>query len=131
MLAGLFAVLALIALTGLLTASAVGLRDHLRDVGALRAMGMTPRQVLGSLVTRTTVLALVGTGAGIATGTALTPYLIDLAGRAYGIGAGLGSYPSASATLVAGGAVLLMAAAAAIIPARRAAEMPIAAALSR
>ncbi len=126
MLAGLFVVLALIALTGLLTASAVGLRDHLRDVGALRAMGMTPRQVMSSLVTRTTVLALVGTAVGMAVGTILTPRLIDVAGQAYGVGAGLGSSPSAGATLAAGGAVLIAAAAAAVIPARRAAEMPIA-----
>lgn len=129
MLAGLFIVLALIALTSLLTASAVGLRDHLRDVGALRAMGMTPRQVMSSLVTRTTVLALVGTAAGMICGTALTPRLIDVAGQAYGIGAGLGSSPSAAATLAAGGAVLVIAAAAAILPARRAAAMPIAATL--
>ena len=126
MLAGLFVVLALIALTSLLTASAVGLRDHLRDVGALRAMGMTPRQVMSSLVTRTTVLALFGTAVGMACGTAVTPHLIDVAGQAYGVGAGLGSSPSAAATLAAGGVVLLAAAAAAIIPARRAAEMPIA-----
>ena len=126
MLVGLFVVLALIALTSLLTASAVGLRDHLRDVGALRAMGMTPRQVMSSLVTRTTVLALIGTAVGMACGTAVTPHLIDAAGQAYGVGAGLGSSPSAAATLAAGGVVLLAAAAAAIIPARRAAEMPIA-----
>ena len=126
MLAGLFVVLALIALTSLLTASAVGLRDHLRDVGALRAMGMTPRQVMSSLVTRTTVLALVGTAVGMVCGTGLTPHLINVAGQAYGVGAGLGSSPSAGATLAAGGAVLIAAAAAAVIPARRAAEMPIA-----
>jgi putative ABC transport system permease protein len=126
MLVGLFVVLALIALSCLLTASAVGLRDHLRDVGALRAMGMTPRQVMSSLVTRTTVLALIGTAVGMVCGTAVTPHLIDAAGQAYGVGAGLGSSPSAGATLAAGGVVLLAAAAAAIIPARRAAEMPIA-----
>ncbi|HET7014934.1 MAG TPA: FtsX-like permease family protein [Streptosporangiaceae bacterium] len=126
MLAGLFVVLALIALTSLLTASAVGLRDHLRDVGALRAMGMTPRQVMSSLVTRTTVLALLGTAVGMVAGAKLTPHLIDVAGQAYGVGAGLGSSPSAGATLAAGGAVLIAAAAAAVIPARRAAEMPIA-----
>jgi putative ABC transport system permease protein len=129
LLAGLFIVLALIALTSLLTASAVALRDHLRDVGALRAMGMTPRQVMSSLVARTTVLALVGTAAGMVCGTVLTPKLIDVAGQAYGIGAGLGSSPSASATLAAGGVVLVIAVAAAIVPARRAAEMPIAATL--
>lgn len=127
MLAGLFVVLALIALTSLLTASAVALRDHLRDVGALRAMGMTPRQVMSSLVTRTTVLAFVGTAGGMVCGIVLTPKLINVAGQAYGIGAGLGSSPSVSATLAAGGAVLVIAAAAAIIPARRAADMPIAA----
>lgn len=126
MLTGLFIVLALIALTSLLTASAVGLRDHLRDVGALRAMGMTPGQVMSSLVARTTVLALVGTAAGMVCGTMLTPPLIDVAGQAYGIGAGLGSSPSAGATLAAGGAVLIAAAAAAFIPARRAAATPIA-----
>jgi putative ABC transport system permease protein len=126
LLAGLFAVLALIALTSLLTASAVGMRDHLRDVGALRAMGMTPRQVMSSLVTRTTVLALVGVAVGMACGTAATPHLIDVAGQAYGVGAGLGSSPSVGATLAAGGLVLLAAAAVAIIPARRAARMPIA-----
>ncbi len=129
LLGGLFIVLALIALTSLLTASAVGLRDHLRDVGALRAIGMTPGQVMGSLVTRTIVLALVGTATGIVCGTLLTPPLIDIAGQAYGIGAGLGSSPSAGATLLAGGAVLLAAALAAIVPARRAARMPIAVAL--
>ncbi len=128
MLAGLFIVLALIALTSLLTASAVGLRDHLRDVGALRAMGMTPRQVMSSLVARTTALALVGTAAGMVCGTAATPPLIDVAGQAYGIGAGLGSSPSAGATLAAGGLVLAAAAGAAIVSARRAAAMPIAAA---
>jgi putative ABC transport system permease protein len=129
MLGGLFGVLALIALTSLLTASAVGLRDHVRDIGALRAMGMTPRQVMSSLVARTTVLALIGTVAGMILGTILTPPLIDVAGRAYGVGAGLGSSPSAGATLAAGGVVLGAAVAAAIIPARRVADMPIAASL--
>lgn len=129
MLAGLFIVLALIALTSLLTASAVGLRDHLRDVGALRAMGMTPRQVMSSLVTRATVLALIGTAVGVACGTMLTSPLINVAGRAFGIGAGLGSSPSAGAALAAGGAVLIAAAMAAFIPARRAAATPIAATL--
>ena len=42
--------LALIGLTNLITASLVGLRDHLRDVRVLRAMGLTPLQVLASLV---------------------------------------------------------------------------------
>ena len=56
-LAGLIAVLVFIAVTSLLTASLLGYRDHERDVGVLRAMGLTPLQVRGALMMRTTVLA--------------------------------------------------------------------------
>jgi putative ABC transport system permease protein len=129
MLAGLFIILALIGLTSLLTASAVGLRDHLRNVGALRAMGLTPRQVLGSLMTSMGVLALFATVAGGACGFALSPRLINLAGQAYGIGTGLGSPPSMTATLAAAAGVLAAAGAVAIIPAHRAARTPVAAML--
>ncbi len=130
MLAGLFVILAMVGLTSLLTASAVGVRDHLRDVGALRAMGLTPRQVLGSLMTRMAVLALFATAVGGAFGFAAAPLLINLAGQAYGIGTGLGSPPSITATLVAVAGVLAAAGAVAIIPAHRAAHTPVAAMLA-
>jgi putative ABC transport system permease protein len=129
MLSGLFFVLALIGLTSLLTASAVGLRDHLRDVGALRAMGLTPGQVIASLVMRISVLALIATAGGVAAGLTLSSRLINMAGRFYGIGAGLGSPPSARATLVAAVAAVAVAALAALIPAQRAARIPVAATL--
>jgi putative ABC transport system permease protein len=121
MLAAMFLVLALIGLTSLLTASAVGFRDHLRDVAALRAMGLTPAQVTVSLVARTAVLALIAAALGAAAGFALSSRLINLGGQVYGIGAGLGSPPSAEATLVAAAAAVTAAAAVALIPARRAA----------
>ena len=129
MLAGLFGILALIGLTSLLTASSVGLRDHLRDVGALRAMGLTPRQVVGSLMTQMGVLALFATAAGGVCGFAVSPRLINLAGQAYGIGTGLGSPPSITATLAVAGGMLATAGAVAVIPARRAARTPVAAML--
>jgi putative ABC transport system permease protein len=124
MLAGLFAVLGLIGLTSLATASAVGLRDHLRDVAALRAMGLTPGQVTASLLIRTGVLALIATGLGVTAGFALSARLINLGGQVYGIGSGLGSPPSVTATLVAAAAAIAGAAATALIPARRAASTP-------
>ncbi|MGH3158319.1 MAG: FtsX-like permease family protein, partial [Streptosporangiaceae bacterium] len=129
MLAGLFAVLGLIGLTSLVTASAVGLSDHLRDVTALRAMGLTPAQVTASLLIRTGVLALIATVAGAAAGFALSARLINLGGQAYGIGSGLGSPPSVVATLVAVAAAIAAAAAVALIPARRAASTLVAATL--
>lgn len=126
MLAALFLILGLIGLTSLLTASAVGFRDHLRDVGALRAMGLTPGQVTACLVTRMAVLAVIATAIGAAAGSVLSARLINLGGQVYGIGAGLGRPPSAQATLVAVAAAILAAAAAGLIPARRAARTPVA-----
>jgi putative ABC transport system permease protein len=129
MLAGLFGVLSLIGLTSLLTASAVGLRDHLRDVGALRAIGLTPTQVVASLVTSMSVLALIAAAAGAGIGLSLSSRLINLAAQVYGIGAGLSSPPPVDATLAAAGAAVLAAALTALIPARRAARIPVAATL--
>jgi putative ABC transport system permease protein len=129
MLTGLLVVLGLIALTCVLTASAVGLRDHLRDVGVLRAMGMTQRQVATSLVTSTTVLALIAVAAGTIAGLALSSRLINLGAQAYGIGSGIGRPPSAAAIAIAVAVAVLATAAAAILPASRAARVPVAAAL--
>ena len=129
MLAGLFGILGLIGLTCLLTASAVGLRDHLRDIGALRAMGLTPAQVVASLVTRMSVLALTAAVVGVAAGLSLSSRLINLAAQVYGIGAGLSSPPPAGATLTAATVAITAAALVALIPARRAARIPVAATL--
>ncbi|HZC42484.1 MAG TPA: FtsX-like permease family protein [Streptosporangiaceae bacterium] len=126
MLAGLFAVLALIGLTSLLVAAAVGLRDHLRDVGVLQAMGLTPRQVMAAMVTSTSVLALTATLTGAAAGTAASAWLINLGGRFYGIGAGIGSAPPAVSVVAAVATAVTVATLAAIIPARRAALRPVA-----
>jgi putative ABC transport system permease protein len=129
MLVGLIAVLALIGLTSLFTASAVGLRDQLRDVGALRAMGLTPLQVMTALVTSTSVLALIAVAAGAAAGLSLSSRLINLAARAYGIGAGIGRPPTAAAMVVAIAAAVAVSGLTATIPARRIARMTVAAAL--
>jgi putative ABC transport system permease protein len=120
MLTGLIVILGLIGLTSLLTASAVGLRDHLRDVGVLRAMGLTPAQLMTTLVTSTTVLALTGVAAGTAAGAALAGRLINVGAQAYGIGAGIGRPPSVAGITVAVAIAVAAASATAILPARRA-----------
>jgi len=94
-LGALIVVLALIALTSLLTALRVGIRDHQRDVWVLRAMGLTPVQVKTAVVVRTTVLALVGVTVGAAAGRVVSSYLISAVSQAYGLGAGLGRAASA------------------------------------
>lgn len=126
MLTGLIAVLGLIGLTSLLTASAVGMRDHVRDLGVLRAMGLTPRQLATTLWTRTAVLALIGVAVGTTAGLVLATRLINAGAQAYGIGAGIGRPPSPAWLAVAVGVAVAAASAAAILPARRAVRAPLA-----
>nr|WP_225312120.1 FtsX-like permease family protein [Microbispora cellulosiformans] len=118
----LVVVLALIGLANLLTASALGLRDHVLDLAVLKAMGLTPRQVTATLVTAAGLPAAVGVVAGAAAGAFWSRALIDLEGRGSGVGAGIGRAPTpgmlAAALLIAIGAASLVA----LIPARRAAR---------
>ncbi|SDQ93660.1 ABC transporter permease [Thermostaphylospora chromogena] len=115
-------VLALIGLANLLTAIAVGLRDHAFDLTVLKAMGLTPRQVTATLVTATGLLVVLGVVLGILAGVSVAGVLIDLQGHTSGVGAGIArtaSMPTLIVTmLVAVGAALLVA----VIPAHRAAR---------
>ena len=126
MTAALIAVLALIGVTNLVTASLVGLRDHLRDVGVLRAMGLTPWQVKASLVTRTSVLALIAAAAGASIGLVVCARLINLGAEEFGIGAGIGRPPSVLVILAATVVAVVASSLTATIPARHAAQVPVA-----
>ncbi|MFF5211288.1 ABC transporter permease [Streptosporangium sp. NPDC000396] len=121
----LVVVLSLLGLANLLTASALGLRDHALDLAVLKAMGLTPRQVAATLVTGTGLLVVLGVVAGTAAGASLVGGLIDLQGHTSGVGAGIGRTPSfltlAVAVFTAIGAALLVA----LIPARKAARAQI------
>ncbi|MDA0635625.1 ABC transporter permease [Nonomuraea sp. MCN248] len=118
----LIAVLTLIGLANLLTASALGLRDHDADLAVLKAMGLTPRQVMATLVTGTGLLVVLGVVVGAVAGVSVVTGLIDLQGHTSGVGAGIGRPPSpvtlATAVLLAVGTALAVA----LIPARRAAR---------
>jgi putative ABC transport system permease protein len=123
-LAALIAVLVLIALTSLLTASLLGYRDHERDVSVLRAMGLTPLQVRSALMMRTTVLALVAVGVGSVLGRLVSTTLISSVSRVYGLGAGLGRPPSARTLAIAIALAIGAAALAGVLPARPAGRRP-------
>ncbi|MFB9961765.1 FtsX-like permease family protein [Sinosporangium siamense] len=115
-------VLALVGLANLLTVSALGLRDHAVDLAVLKAMGLTPRQVMATLVTGTGLMVVVGVLAGTLLGAFSAAWLIDLQGHTSGVGAGIGRTPSpltlAATVAIAVGAALLVA----LLPARRAAR---------
>ncbi len=127
---GLIAVLALIGLAELLTATSTGLRDHTRDLGALRAIGLTPRQVTAVIVTGTGLLALTAVVAGTAVGVAVSGRLIDMQGRASGVGAGIARTASPGVLLFAGAVAVVAAVCVCAAPAARAARTPVNTALS-
>lgn len=121
--AALIGILALIGLSNLVTATAVGLRDHLRDVAVLKAIGLTPRQVTATLVTSMSLLAMIAVLAGTCAGLALSGYLINLQGRTSGIGAGLAARPSAAMVLLTAASAVTAATVTALLVGRRTASL--------
>jgi putative ABC transport system permease protein len=115
-------ILVLIAMANLLTATDVGLRDHIHEAGILKAMGLTPRQVMATLVVSTTIVTAIGIIAGVAAGLAVASWLINAQGQASGMGWGIaaGLSPATIASLLA--ASLAVAVAAAFLLSARAAR---------
>ncbi|WP_225836260.1 FtsX-like permease family protein [Streptomyces sp. NK08204] len=127
---GLTAVLALIGLVELLTAIGGSVREGERDVLALRAIGMSPRQITAITVTATACTTLAAAVAGTALGLPLARRLIDAQGSSSGIGAGIAQSPSPGLLLLVGAAAVLGAAVLAALPAARAARRRLADTLS-
>ncbi|MET8245426.1 FtsX-like permease family protein [Streptomyces sp. NPDC005202] len=128
--AGLICVLALIGLIELLTAIGGTVREGERDLLALKAIGLSPRQITAITVTATSCTALAAVVVGTALGLPLAHWLIDAQGRSSGIGAGIAQGPSPVLLLLFGAAAVLGAAALAALPAARAARRRLADTLS-
>lgn len=121
-IAALIGVLALIGLTELLTLIGTGVRDRGRDLLALKAIGLTPRQISAAIVAAAgfsaLVAAVLGTGLGVLSGR----WLVDTQGRSSGMGAGIAHVPPALLLASVGAAAVLGAVAAAALPATRTAR---------
>ena len=113
------AILAVIGLANLLTATVVGMREHRHEVGVLAAMGLTPRQVTATLVVNTMILTTLGVTSGIVAGLVIAPRLIDMQAHTSGIGSGIAVGLSAPAIAETLALALAIAAAAALFLARR------------
>lgn len=120
--AGLIAVLALIGLTELSTAIGGSVRDGERDLLALKAIGLSPRQITAVTVTAVGCTALAAAVAGAGLGVPLARWLIDTEGRSSGIGAGVAQAPSPLHLVLLATAAVLGAIALAALPAARAAR---------
>lgn len=128
--AGLVAVLALIGLVELLGAIGGTVREGERDVLALRAIGMSPRQITAITVTATSCTALGAAVVATALGLPLAHRLIDAEGDSSGIGAGIARSPSPGLLFLTGAGAVLGAAALSALPAARAARRRLADTLS-
>jgi putative ABC transport system permease protein len=73
-------VLLTIAVTTLVAVTILAVREHVRDFGVLRTVGLTPRQVTSSLVSAHTAVAVVAATASIPFGIGLYVGLYGLAG---------------------------------------------------
>ncbi|WND38199.1 FtsX-like permease family protein [Streptomyces sp. BB1-1-1] len=127
---GLIAVLALIGLIELLTAIGGTVRESERDLLALKAIGLSPRQITGITVTATACTALAAVLLATALGLPLAHWLIDAQGASSGIGAGIAQAPSPVFLTLLGATAVLGAAALAAVPSARAARRRLADTLS-
>jgi putative ABC transport system permease protein len=116
-------VLAVIGLASLLTATAIGLRDHRHETGVLAALGLTPRQVMATLVANTTILTAIGVALGMAAGLVVAPRLINTQGQSSGMGAGIARTPSALTLAAVFVIALVVTTLAAVLMARRTMRM--------
>ena len=118
------AVLALIAVAGIFNTVLLNTRERVRDTATLKALGMSPRQVIVMVAVSAGFLALLGGLAAVPGGVALSRLLFDLVGNLGGDdipSAAYGAYASWEliAILLAG---LAVAVAASIVPGRWAAR---------
>ncbi|MET7390601.1 FtsX-like permease family protein [Streptomyces sp. NPDC005529] len=119
---GLISVLSLIGIIEVLTAIGGTVRDGEQDLLALKAIGLTPRQVTAVTVTATASIVFAAVLAGTALGLPLAHWLIDSQAKSSGLGAGIARGPSSALLLLCGSVVVMGAAALAVLPAHRAAH---------
>jgi putative ABC transport system permease protein len=121
----LFAVLAFPSLIAMLNTLTIGVLERTREIGMIRAVGGTRRQVRNMVLVEALLLAAIGTAFGILGGLYLGYVFVTGIKIIYP----MGYYFPASGILAAIAIGLLFGALAAVIPARQAAKMDVVAAL--
>ena len=78
------AVIALIGVGGIFNTLLLNTRERVRDTATLKAVGMSPRQVMAMVATSAAVIALVGGIIAVPAGVGLHAYLLDLVSNSAG-----------------------------------------------
>lgn len=121
----MLAFLALPSLIAMINTLAISVIERTREIGMLRAVGATRRQIRRMVVTEALLLAAVGTAFGILAGTYLGYVIVDALGTMFPI-----TYHFPLGGILGGTAIgLIFGALAAIVPARQAARLQVVEAL--
>ena len=122
-LAGLTAMLFGIAMANVLTTLLFSVRERYREVGVLKAIGLTPGQVVTSIAASACLLGVLGAAIGIPLGLFVSEALFDHFGAEAGWKPGLAAVPELWKLALLAPVILAVAVAGAYVPARRAARM--------
>lgn len=93
-------ILVIIGIVNILTTTMLGVRERVREVGVLKAVGSTPLQTMTSVLAGVCALAILAAVIGLPLGLGATRLLFNELGREIGVGGDLGIMPGASALAI-------------------------------
>ncbi|GAB2459633.1 hypothetical protein GCM10027062_44120 [Nocardioides hungaricus] len=128
-LSGLVGLVALIGALNLLMTSALGVREQTREIGTIRAIGITPRQSAVTVITGVVLLTALAALIGVPVGLGIGWLVVSAIGLIIGAGAEIATTPPPLWLVILVLATLLLAGLAGLFPAWRAARLRIADAL--
>lgn len=115
-----------IGLLNLVATTVLGMRERARDIGILKTVGFTPRQLALSVATGSGATALAAVAVGIPAGVVVGRLMLDAVGRGSGIGPGFAEQAAPLSVAVAGAVVVAAGAGLGALAARRAARAQVA-----
>jgi putative ABC transport system permease protein len=118
-----------IAVVNLISTTMLGVRERFRELGIVKAVGLTPIQMIGGVLAGVGTVSAVAALAGIPLGLAATRGLYDELGRQTGIGVGVGVMPEWLDLAALLPIVVVLGLLGGIGPARRAANLQVTEAL--
>jgi putative ABC transport system permease protein len=115
-----------IGVVNLVATTILGIRERARDIGILKTVGFTPRQLAASVATGSAATAVAAVALGVPAGLVAGNLMLDAVGRGSGIGPGFGRPAALVSVALAGAVIVALGAGLGALVARRAARAPVA-----
>lgn len=109
-----------VGLVNLVATTVLGIRERARDIGILKTIGFTPRQVAAGVASAGGATAIAAVLLGVPAGVLVGQAMLDAVGRASGLGPGFGEGPGAGAVALSVAALVALSAGLGALAARRA-----------